>query len=863
MSTKLIITLFTIFLFTNLHATDLGGNIRGQVLHKNKGTTITGAQIVLIHKKRELMSIVSDPNGVFVFRNITAGTYDLECRYPGHVTQRMVGLEIKDDRTKLAYFKTYASEDNYDKVDVIMTEASLQEQLKQKVSVSANSNESLEDVPATVHIITKQDIDNRGYTDLSEVLMDIPEIEIQQRYSSEQYNLISSRGISGNEKLLILMNGVRMSSMALSSLSIYKNFSIRYADRIEIVLGPSSALYEADAFVGVVNIITHNEKSGLAAKLSGSYGMYNTTDNSLLVGWGNNDFKATVGGSFYTTADPNYPKLFPNNYRWHNNQDGSLQQNLLSNSLVQVPITTYSTPLQAISAYGVFGWKDLELGVMHNNLSFSSSTAVKPTYTSYNANLTNRISLTNAYLKHDLVIVKKKLHLESIINWNHYRKAKNSTSQNVYTGYDIAYQFAYDHNIRIRETFKYKLNKAHQFSAGLSFTYTDALPETSYSSTPFVLNKTVEEQNMYYSGSNYVDADGLNHTIYQDLYFSKRYNAGIFFQYRVNINDKLLVTLGARTAYTYNQTQNSSVYDQPITRQRVFLNLQIDSASNLVISPRIAVVYKPNDHWRLKLFYGASPLNSSLKSQYSHYGLFTPTTNSVGLVGKNWRLPNNALTPQEVQTLEGNFTYSNGNFKAIANGYFNYVTNLIKDTLLYNQEFKGIPIERATIPINSEKGFNYGGTIYIRQQFLLGTEEQFKLNIHASYSYNNGKLNQLSAIPFTAAHTVKSGVLFIYKGFSCNTSLLYRSATLNEGFADEDGIFSQYGSKGYVVLNLFTKYKVYNNIKNGFGIDIFAKVQNLTNAQYFNTTANNPALMGAMPQTPILIQGGVSLSLQR
>ena len=122
---------------------------------------------------------------------------------------------------------------------------------------------------------------------LDEVLTDIPEVEVQRRHSAREFNSFSARGIAGNSRLLILIDGHRFNSMVSSKYTIAENYNIRYAKRIEVILGPASALYGADAFMGVVNIITKtgNEAKGVA--LTSSYGVYNTTHNAFQLGIGN------------------------------------------------------------------------------------------------------------------------------------------------------------------------------------------------------------------------------------------------------------------------------------------------------------------------------------------------------------------------------------------------------------------------------------------------------------------------------------------------------------------------------------------------------------------------------------------------
>src|SRR5690606_8107123 len=118
----------------------------------------------------------------------------------------------------------------------------------------------------------------RGYSSIADVLEDLPEIEIHDKSDPEIYNNITVRGMAGNERLLILMDGVRQSSGASTAHAINQNFPIQYVERIEVLIGPVSSIYGADAFNGVVNIITKKGNQIQGGAVKSSYGMYNTTD---------------------------------------------------------------------------------------------------------------------------------------------------------------------------------------------------------------------------------------------------------------------------------------------------------------------------------------------------------------------------------------------------------------------------------------------------------------------------------------------------------------------------------------------------------------------------------------------------------
>ena len=87
---------------------------------------------------------------------------------------------------------------------------SLEELLDQEVVSASRMMEKSADAPATIHLITEEQIRARGYQNLEEVLEDIPGIEVQKKASVEYSNYFSIRGIDGSEKFIIMMDGMRI-----------------------------------------------------------------------------------------------------------------------------------------------------------------------------------------------------------------------------------------------------------------------------------------------------------------------------------------------------------------------------------------------------------------------------------------------------------------------------------------------------------------------------------------------------------------------------------------------------------------------------------------------------------------------------
>ncbi|HDS09639.1 MAG TPA: hypothetical protein ENN73_05365, partial [Firmicutes bacterium] len=110
--------------------------------------------------------------------------------------------------------------------------------------------------PAAVTVITKAQIEAMGYTTLAEILQSVPGIYISISERHMRRLAIRNLTSSYNDKALLLINGIPYREVFYGHLFLDEYFPVDMIKQIEIVRGPSSALYGTNAFSGVINIIT-------------------------------------------------------------------------------------------------------------------------------------------------------------------------------------------------------------------------------------------------------------------------------------------------------------------------------------------------------------------------------------------------------------------------------------------------------------------------------------------------------------------------------------------------------------------------------------------------------------------------------
>lgn len=157
-------------------------------------------------------------------------------------------------------------------------EDGLKKLLETKIDTAAKYTQDISEAPASVTIITSEDIERFGYRTIDEALMQVKGFYIT---NDRNYIYVGVRGFSRpsdyNNRILVLINGISTTDNIWGSSDMENELGISMdaIDRIEIVRGPGSALYGTNAMLAVINIITKNGKMTDGLKLSvepGSYG---------------------------------------------------------------------------------------------------------------------------------------------------------------------------------------------------------------------------------------------------------------------------------------------------------------------------------------------------------------------------------------------------------------------------------------------------------------------------------------------------------------------------------------------------------------------------------------------------------------
>ncbi len=173
---------------------------------------------------------------------------------------------------------------------------SVEELMNVEVYSASRYMESMQTSPAAIFVLTGEDLRRAHVTSIPEALRLVPGVQVA-RVDANKW-AVSMRGFNSREanKLLVLMDGRSIYDVLFSGM-LWESQDVMLEDveRIEVIRGPGGTLWGANAFNGIINIITKNSadtQQGLLAlsggtqehhTVAGRYGWQLTDEQSARV----------------------------------------------------------------------------------------------------------------------------------------------------------------------------------------------------------------------------------------------------------------------------------------------------------------------------------------------------------------------------------------------------------------------------------------------------------------------------------------------------------------------------------------------------------------------------------------------------
>ncbi len=164
------------------------------------------------------------------------------------------------------------------------------------ISIATGYKQSIQEAPAVTSIITEQDIRNSGATDVDELLETVAGLHVARNVAANN-PIYTIRGIYSefNQQVLVLVNGIPVTNVYGGDRGkIWAGMPVHSIDRIEIIRGPGSSVYGADAFSGVINIIIKNYDSIANNEIGFKLGSFDTQELWWIQKFALGDLKAAL-----------------------------------------------------------------------------------------------------------------------------------------------------------------------------------------------------------------------------------------------------------------------------------------------------------------------------------------------------------------------------------------------------------------------------------------------------------------------------------------------------------------------------------------------------------------------------------------
>ncbi len=162
------------------------------------------------------------------------------------------------------------------------------------------------EVPASITIVTAEEIQRYGYQTLADILRSVPGLYVTY---DRDYSYVGFRGFgrSGdyNSRILLLIDGHRTNDNIFDGALLGTEFplDIDLIDRVEVIRGPNSSLYTASAFLGVINVITKPVHKQNSLTASGELASYGTLKSRFTYGHSfSNGLDMILSATYYDSA---------------------------------------------------------------------------------------------------------------------------------------------------------------------------------------------------------------------------------------------------------------------------------------------------------------------------------------------------------------------------------------------------------------------------------------------------------------------------------------------------------------------------------------------------------------------------------
>ena len=741
----------------------------------------------------------------------------------------------------------------------------MEENNNQIISAS-RSFKNEEELPLTIYVIEREEIQRNGYTTLVDALKSLPGIRVSQPGAGEDGETFLMRGFIGNFYTKILVNNVPVQPSVLAGFPIAAQLPIRQAERIEVIYGPSAAVYGADAASGVINIITHqSDKTAFADAdiVLGEFGyQYLNFTAGGKAGRNKNILHYTIYGSSSSRNDLNIwhdnPDLYnplafvKNNNGVINLGDGEIDPMDITDAL----LASYNTSADSVMYFnGLPHYEGSISNPIINALPQSSrmigvelnfrglKVGYNDMYRQDHSSLgrSNGIFLYNdpanfwgENIKRLTVSFDKRfgnIGTTTNLSYLRYRLNNNSSLATGYGAHPQVYQYAASDDIFAEQLLTYSPVDKLELLAGASFQLSGNLPKTNDLLSPF----EPDDYEAFSLEKKMAPDPDLGYFGFNPLRYS---NTAAFLQAYYN-SPKFTFMGGLR--YDYNSLYGNST------------------------NPRFAALYKVNNITSIRFSMGTAfrAPTSSLAYQSVAYFNDDPFSVNSGLLYAI--VPNPDLKPEIFESYEiGIIKQFNKNIRLDISAYFNQIENMIS-TVFNDLDQKKFPNSIDTEVRQNVNSEDATSNIYAVQSNLTLTDIIAAIGLSAEINAQFASGNEI--LPYDSSKISEFRLMPRWMG-QVNLQLepinnlylrlesVFMGSWLRRFIPEKDAYQDPYfRTPGYFTLDAIGRYRLSDQLS------MMLKIINVFNREYAGIDATGTDI--DMPYNPQLmrnLQFGINFS---
>ena len=163
-------------------------------------------------------------------------------------------------------------------------------------------------VGSSVTVITREEIEQRQYAFVSDLLDSVPGVDISRLGPVGTLSQVRVRGGEANQTL-VLIDGVEANDVAQDGQFNFAHLQANDVERIEVLRGAQSSIWGADALSGVINVITRKGAGKPRLSIFGNYGSFSTTQGGGSISGAGENYNFALNGSYYSTGGINIAEV--------------------------------------------------------------------------------------------------------------------------------------------------------------------------------------------------------------------------------------------------------------------------------------------------------------------------------------------------------------------------------------------------------------------------------------------------------------------------------------------------------------------------------------------------------------------------